>query len=224
MPTRYSYENLKAMSADFSKKLGEGGFGSVYEGALSNGTKIAVKCLDGLAQLKDSFIAEVQIIGSIHHVNLVKLIGFCFEKSHRLLVYEYMASGSLDKWIYGGKEKQSLPWSARRRIITDIAKGLAYLHEDCSYKIIHFDIKPQNILLDQNFNAKVADFGLSKQVEKDQGRVITRMRGTPGYLAPEWLSSVITEKVDVDSFGIVMSEILCGRKNLDWSQIEEDRH
>ncbi|XP_027125421.1 G-type lectin S-receptor-like serine/threonine-protein kinase SD2-5 isoform X1 [Coffea arabica] len=224
MLARYSYENLKAVTEDFSKKLGEGGFGSVYEGALSNGTKIAVKCLDGFAQLKDSFIAEVQIIGSIHHVNLVKLIGFCFEKSHRLLVYEYMANGSLDKWIYGGKEKQSLPWSARRRIITDIAKGLAYLHEDCSHKIIHFDIKPQNILLDQNFNAKVADFGLSKLVEKDQSRVITRMRGTPGYLAPEWLSSVITEKVDVYSFGIVMLEILCGRKNLDWSQIEEDRH
>ncbi|XP_027090414.1 G-type lectin S-receptor-like serine/threonine-protein kinase SD2-5 [Coffea eugenioides] len=224
MPTRYSYEKLKSMTEDFSKKLGEGGFGSVYEGVLSNGTKIAVKCLDGSGQVKDSFLAEVQIIGSIHHVNLVKLIGFCFHKLHRLLVYQYMANGSLDKWICGGKNNQSLPWNARRRIITDIAKGLAYLHEDCSQKIIHFDIKPQNILLDQNFNAKVADFGLSKLVEKDQSRVITRMRGTPGYLAPEWLSSVITEKVDVYSFGIVMLEIICGRKNVDWSKIEEDKH
>nr|XP_027093712.1 G-type lectin S-receptor-like serine/threonine-protein kinase SD2-5 [Coffea arabica] len=224
MPTRYSYEKLKSMTEDFSKKLGQGGFGSVYEGVLSDGTKIAVKCLDGSGQVKDSFLAEVQIIGSIHHVNLVKLIGFCFHKLHRLLVYEYMANGSLDKWICGGKNSQSLPWNARRRIITDIAKGLAYLHEDCSHKIIHFDIKPQNILLDQNFNAKVADFGLSKLVEKDQSRVNTRMRGTPGYLAPEWLSSVITEKVDVYSFGIVMLEIICGRKNVDWSKIEEDKH
>ncbi|CDO98553.1 unnamed protein product [Coffea canephora] len=224
MPTRYSYQDLKAMTEDFSQKIGEGGFGSVYEGTLSNGTKIAVKCLDGLAQLKDSFLAEVQIIGSIHHVNLVKLIGFCFEKCHRLLVYEHMASGSLDKWIFGEMQSYSLPWRTRRKIISDIARGLAYLHEDCSKKIIHFDIKPQNILLDKNFRAKVADFGLSKLIEKDQSRVVTRMRGTPGYLAPEWLSSTITEKVDVYSFGIVILEILCGRKNFDSSKIEEDRH
>ncbi|XP_027163014.1 G-type lectin S-receptor-like serine/threonine-protein kinase SD2-5 [Coffea eugenioides] len=224
MPIRYSYENLKAMTEDFKKRLGEGGFGSVYEGELYNGTKIAVKCLDGLAQLKDSFLAEVQIIGSIHHVNLVKLTGFCFENSHRLLVYEHMASGSLDRWIFGEMRSYSLPWRTRRKIISDIAKGLAYLHEDCSQRIIHFDIKPQNILLDENFNAKVADFGLSKLIEKDQSRVVTRMRGTPGYLAPEWLSSTVTEKVDVYSFGIVMLEILCGRKNFDSSKIEEDRH
>ncbi|CDP07729.1 unnamed protein product [Coffea canephora] len=224
IPIRYSYENLQAMTEDFKKRLGEGGFGSVYEGALYNGTKIAVKCLDGFAQLKDSFLAEVQIIGSIHHVNLVKLTGFCFENSHRLLVYEHMANGSLDRWIFGEMRSYSLPWRTRRKIISDIAKGLAYLHEDCSQRIIHFDIKPQNILLDENFNAKVADFGLSKLIDKDQSRVVTRMRGTPGYLAPEWLSSTVTEKVDVYSFGIVMLEILCGRKNFDSSKIEEDRH
>ncbi|KAL3509081.1 hypothetical protein ACH5RR_028482 [Cinchona calisaya] len=224
MPTRYSYDNLKETTEDFSQKLGEGGFGSVYEGTLSDGTKIAVKRLDGLGQVKDSFLVEVKTIGSIHHVNLVKLIGFCFEKSHRLLVYEYMANGSLDRWIFGGKQDHSLPWLTRKKIILDIAKGLAYLHEDCSQKIIHLDIKPQNILLDQHFNAKVSDFGLSKLIEKDQSRVVTTMRGTPGYLAPEWLNSEITEKVDVYSFGIVMLEILCGRKNLDWSKNEEDRH
>ncbi|KAL3509079.1 hypothetical protein ACH5RR_028480 [Cinchona calisaya] len=224
MPTRYSYENLKAATEDFSQKLGEGGFGSVYEGALNDGIKIAVKCLDGLGQVKDSFLVEVKTIGSIHHVNLVKLIGFCFEKSHRLLVYEYMANGSLDRWIFGGKQDHSLPWLTRKKIILDIAKGLAYLHEDCSQKIIHLDIKPQNILLDQHFNAKVSDFGLSKLIDKDQSRFVTTMRGTPGYLAPEWLNSEITEKVDVYSFGIVMLEILCGRKNLDWSKNEEDRH
>ncbi|KAI5661974.1 hypothetical protein M9H77_21297 [Catharanthus roseus] len=224
MPTRYSYEELKSVTENFSRKLGQGGFGSVYAGTFNNGTMIAVKCLDGFSQVKDSFLVEVQTIGSIHHVNLVKLVGFCSEKSHRLLVYEYMANGSLDRWIFGELQDLTLQWYTRRKIILDIAKGLAYLHEDCSQKIIHFDIKPQNILLDQHFNAKVSDFGLSKLVEKDQSRVLTRMRGTPGYLAPEWLSSVITEKVDVFSFGIVVVEIICGRKNLDWSENEEERH
>ncbi|CAI9089140.1 OLC1v1023651C1 [Oldenlandia corymbosa var. corymbosa] len=205
MPTRYSYENLKATTEGFSKKLGEGGFGSVYEGMLSDGTKVAVKCLDGLAKVRDSFLVEVKAIGGIHHVNLVKLKGFCFEKSHRLLVYEYMANKSLDRWIFHeNEENHCLPWHIRKKIISDIAKGLAYLHEECSPKIIHLDIKPENILLDETFNAKISDFGLSKLIEKDQSRVITTMRGTPGYLAPEWLSAAITEKVDVYSFGIVM--------------------
>ncbi|MCD9641565.1 hypothetical protein HAX54_027793 [Datura stramonium] len=220
--TRFSYNELKIMTEDFSRKLGEGGFGSVYEGTLSNGTKIAVKHLDGLGQVKDSFLTEVNIVGSIHHVNLVKLIGFCAEKSERLLIYEYMINGSLDRWIYHKNQASGLTWHTRQRIISDIAKGLAYLHEDCSHKIIHLDIKPQNILLDQCFNAKISDFGLSKLIEKEKSKVVTRMRGTPGYLAPEWLSSVITEKVDVYAFGIVLLEILCGRKNLDWSQADEE--
>ncbi|MCD9641570.1 hypothetical protein HAX54_027798 [Datura stramonium] len=169
---------------------------ALYEGTLSNGTKIAVKHLDGLGQVKDSFLTEVNIVGSIHHVNLVKLIGFCAEKSERLLIYEYMINGSLDRWIYHKNQASGLTW--HKAIISDIAKGLAYLHEDCSHKIIHLDIKPQNILLDQCFNAKISDFGLSKLIEKEKSKVVTRMRGTPGYLAPEWLSSVITEeKVDV---------------------------
>ncbi|KAL3502833.1 hypothetical protein ACH5RR_037282 [Cinchona calisaya] len=224
MPTRYSYEMLKYLTKNFSRKLGEGGFGCVYEGILENGTKIAVKCLDGFGQVKDSFLVEVKTIGSIHHVNLVKLVGYCHEKSHRLLVYEFMAYGSLDTWVFGGKENLPLPWHVRRKIILDIAKGLAYLHEECSHKIIHFDVKPQNILLDEHFNAKVCDFGLSKLLEKDQSRVVTKMRGTPGYLAPEWLNNIITEKVDVYSFGVVVLEIVCGRKNVDWSRTEEDRH
>ncbi|XP_070037522.1 G-type lectin S-receptor-like serine/threonine-protein kinase SD2-5 [Nicotiana tomentosiformis] len=220
--TRFSYNELKILTEDFSKKLGEGGFGSVYEGTLSNGTKIAVKHLDDLGQVKDSFLTEVNIVGGIHHVNLVKLIGFCAEKSDRLLIYEYMVNGSLDRWISHEKKENRLTWKTRQSIISDIAKGLAYLHEDCSHKIIHLDIKPQNILLDQYFNAKISDFGLSKLIEKDKSKVLTRMRGTPGYLAPEWLSSVITEKVDVYAFGIVLLEILCGRKNLDWSQADEE--
>ncbi|KAH0651223.1 hypothetical protein KY285_031342 [Solanum tuberosum] len=217
--TRFSYNELKIITQDFSRKLGKGGFGSVYEGTLSNGTKIAVKHLDGVGQVKESFLTEVKTVGGIHHINLVKLIGYCAEKSHRLLIYEYMVNGSLDRWI---TQENGLTWHKRQMVISDIAKGLAYLHEDCSHKIIHLDIKPQNILLDQNFNAKISDFGLSKLIEKDTSKVVTRMRGTLGYIAPEWLSSVITEKVDVYAFGIVLLEILCGRKNLDWSQTDEE--
>ncbi|KAA8525003.1 hypothetical protein F0562_011359 [Nyssa sinensis] len=224
MLARFSNEELKAMTVNFSSKLGDGGFGSVFEGTLSNGTKVAVKHLDGLAQVKKSFLAEVETIGSIHHVNLVRLIGFCAEKSNRFLVYEYMSNSSLDKWIFHRNRELSLGWDSRRKIILDIAKGLAYLHEECRHKILHLDIKPQNILLDENFNAKVADFGLSKLIDRDQSQVVTTLRGTPGYMAPEWLSSVITEKVDVYSFGVVVLEILCGRKIFDRSQTEEDMY
>ncbi|KAJ0669775.1 putative protein kinase RLK-Pelle-SD-2b family [Helianthus annuus] len=135
-----------------------------------------------------------------------------------------MSNGSLDKWIYLGVREHILEWECRKKIILDIAKGLAYLHEDCRQKIVHLDIKPQNILLDNDFNAKVSDFGLSKLIDKNQSEVMTTIKGTPGYLAPEWRSSVITEKVDVYSFGIVLLEILCGRKVFDRSQPEESRH
>ncbi|XP_022775877.1 LOW QUALITY PROTEIN: G-type lectin S-receptor-like serine/threonine-protein kinase SD2-5 [Durio zibethinus] len=224
MPTRFSLEELKNVTKNFSNKLGEGGFGSVFQGTLPSGSEVAVKYLDGCGPVKKSFIAEVQTIGNIHHFNLVSLVGFCAEKFTRLLVYEYMCKGSLDQWIFHKNQELALGWKTRKKIILDIAKGLAYLHEDCNQKIIHLDIKPQNILLDENFNAKVSDFGLSKLIGRDQSQVITTMRGTPGYMAPEWLSSVITEKADVYSFGIVVLEILCGRKNVDGSQQEEDRH
>ncbi|KAJ9554555.1 hypothetical protein OSB04_018600 [Centaurea solstitialis] len=218
MPTRFSYEELKIATKCFSKKLGEGGFGSVFEGTLEDGSNIAVKRLEGPAQVMKSFLAEVESIGSIHHVNLVTLKGFCALKSQPLLVYEFMSNGSLDRWIYHGYREHVLEWECRKKIILDVAKGLAYLHEECRQKIIHLDIKPQNILLDSDFNAKIADFGLSKLVDRNQ------TQGNPGYLAPEWLSSVITEKVDVYSFGIVVLEILCARKNFDISQPEENRH
>ncbi|GMP67674.1 hypothetical protein CsSME_00027583 [Camellia sinensis var. sinensis] len=224
MPTRFSYEELKAMTSNFDKKLGEGGFGSVFQGTLIEGTNIAVKRLNGFSQVKKSFFAEVETIGNIHHVNLVRLIGFCVEKSYRLLVYEYMSNGSLDTWIFQRHQELTLGWQSRRKIIMDIAKGLTYLHEECRQNIFHLDIKPQNILLDELFNAKISDFGLSKLIDKDQSQVVTMMRGTPGYLAPEWLSSIITKKVDVYSFGVVVLEMLCGRKNLDRSQPEKDMH
>ncbi|KAJ0669735.1 putative protein kinase RLK-Pelle-SD-2b family [Helianthus annuus] len=224
LPTRFTYEELKTATENFCKKLGQGGFGSVFEGTLEDDSKIAVKRLDGLGQVNKSFLAEVESIGSIHHVNLVRLRGFCAWRSQRFLVYDFMSSGSLDRWIYHGNREHILEWRCRKKIILDIAKGLAYLHEECVQKIIHLDIKPQNILLDEDFNAKVSDFGLSKLIDRDQSHVMTRMRGTPGYMAPEWLSSVITEKVDVYSFGIVLLEILCGRRIFDRSQPEESWH
>ncbi|MFQ6649200.1 hypothetical protein Gotur_023234 [Gossypium turneri] len=224
MPTRFSYEELKNVTKNFSNKLGEGGFGSIFHGTLPSGSEVAVKHLVGFGPVNKSFMTEVQTIGSIHHFNLVSLVGFCAQKFNRLLVYEYMANGSLDRWIFNKNRDLALGWQIRKKIILDIAKGLAYLHGDCNQKIVHLDIKPQNILLDEHFNAKVSDFGLSKLIGKDQSRVITTMRGTPGYMAPEWLSSVITEKVDVYSFGIVVLEILCGQRNVDESQLEEDRH
>uniref|UniRef100_A0A0E0P724 Receptor-like serine/threonine-protein kinase n=1 Tax=Oryza rufipogon TaxID=4529 RepID=A0A0E0P724_ORYRU len=220
MPMRFSFEKLRECTEDFSKKLGEGGFGSVFEGKIGE-KRVAVKRLDGARQGKKEFLAEVETIGSIEHINLVKVIGFCAEKSNRLLVYEYMPRGSLDRWIYYRHNNAPLDWCTRCRIILDIAKGLCYLHEECRQKIAHLDIKPQNILLDEKFNAKLADFGLSKLIDRDQSKVVTVMRGTPGYLAPEWLTSQITEKVDVYSFGVVLLEIICGRKNIDISQPEE---
>ena len=131
MPTRFSYEDLESATENFSSKLGEGGFGSVFQGTLPSGIKIAVKCLTGFGQEKKSFLAEVESIGSIHHVNLVRLIGFCAETSHRLLVYEYMCNVSLDKWIFHSDQELSLDWQTRRNIVLNIAKGLAYLHEEC---------------------------------------------------------------------------------------------
>ncbi|KAL8506344.1 hypothetical protein ACS0TY_017281 [Phlomoides rotata] len=224
MPTRFSLEELAVATDNFNNKLGEGGFGSVFQGSFNDGTIIAVKRLDGVRHIKKSFQAEVQSIGSIHHINLVRLIGFCAEKSHRLLVYAYMCNGSLERWIYCKIHDKMLEWNCRRNIILDIAKGLTYLHEECLQKIIHLDIKPQNILLDERFNAKLGDFGLSKLIDRDQSNVVTTMRGTPGYLAPEWLKSAITEKVDVYSFGVVILEIVCGRKIFEQSRPEEERH
>jgi serine/threonine protein kinase len=219
MPNRLTYNQLKKATNNFKKKLGEGGFGPVYEGQLGE-TKIAVKCLQDVTRGKEEFLTEVMTIGSIHHINLVRLIGICSEKRHRLLVYEYMSKGSLDKWIFKSKRPYSLDWRTRYKIIMDLAKGLSYLHDECRVKIAHLDIKPGNILLDDDFNAKISDFGLAKLIDRDQSHVITKIRGTRGYLAPEWLTSHITEKADVYSFGIVVLEVVSGRKNIDPEQPE----
>ena len=226
MPIRFSYKDLQTATDNFSVKLGQGGFGSVYRGALPDGTRLAVKKLEGIGQGKKEFRAEVSIIGSIHHLHLVKLKGFCAEGSHRLLAYEFMANGSLDRWIFKrNKDGFMLDWNTRFNIALCTAKGLAYLHEDCDAKIIHCDIKPENVLLDDNYLAKVSDFGLAKLMTREQSHVFTTMRGTRGYLAPEWITNyAISEKSDVYSYGMVLLEIIGGRKNYDPSEVSEKSH
>jgi serine/threonine protein kinase len=185
-----------------------------------------VKKLEGVGQGAKEFKAEVSIIGSIHHVHLVKLKGFCAEGPHRLLVYEYMARGSLDKWIFKNSENTLLlTWETRYNIAIGTAKGLAYLHEECEVRIIHCDIKPQNVLLDDNFMAKVSDFGLAKLMSREQSHVFTTLRGTRGYLAPEWITNyAISEKSDVFSYGMLLLEIIGGRKNYDQWEGSEKAH
>ncbi|XP_028767308.1 G-type lectin S-receptor-like serine/threonine-protein kinase SD2-5 [Neltuma alba] len=226
MPTRFRYSTLSQATKNFSTKIGEGGFGSVYLGVLDDGSQLAVKKLEGLGQGAKEFKAEVSSIGSIHHVHLVKLKGFCAEGPHRLLVYEYMARGSLNKWIFRSHENAFLlNWNTRFNIALGTARGLAYLHEECELKIIHCDIKPENVLLDENFTAKVSDFGLSKLMSREQSHVFTTLRGTRGYLAPEWITNyAISEKSDVYSYGMVLLEIIGGRRNYDQWEGSEKAH
>lgn len=224
-PTRFTYKELHHITNGFERQLGKGGFGAVYSGKLLNGTQVAVKKLESLKQGNKEFKAEVAIMAGISHNNLLCLRGFCAQKGHRLLVYEYMENGSLDQWLFAEAHKRSqLTWDVRCKIALGIARGLAYLHHDSREKVIHLDIKPQNILLDESFNAKVADFGLSRLVNKSETHVMTTMRGTPGYLAPDWVKEgVIDEKCDVYSFGMLLMEIISGRRNLDYTMEAEEQ-
>lgn len=224
LPTRFSYKELQAITNGFGKMVGKGGFGAVYEGLLGDGNKVAVKQLEGLQQGDKEFRSEVAIMGAIHHFNILRLLGFCAQGKHRLLVYEYMENGSLDHWLFKNPKRQSiLSWSVRWKIALGTARGLAYLHDECRERIIHLDVKPQNILLDEDFIPKVADMGLSRLLGRADSEVVTTMRGTPGYLAPEWLKGgAIDAKCDVFSFGMLVMEIISGRKNLDHNIEEND--
>nr|ABA92006.2 retrotransposon protein, putative, Ty3-gypsy subclass [Oryza sativa Japonica Group] len=220
----FKYTDLSHATKNFSEKLGSGGFGSVFKGVLSDSTTIAVKRLDGLHQGEKQFRAEVSSLGLIHHINLVKLIGFCYEGDKRLLVYERMINGSLDAHLFHSNGT-ILDWSTRHQIAIGVARGLFYLHESCHKCIIHCDIKPENILLEASFAPKIADFGMAAFVGRDFSRVLTSFRGTKGYLAPEWLSGVaITPKVDVYSFGMVLLEIISGRRNLSEAYTSKHYH
>ncbi|KAK9073125.1 hypothetical protein SSX86_007448 [Deinandra increscens subsp. villosa] len=224
-PVQFSYKDLQRATKGFKEKLGAGGFGAVYRGVLANRTTVAVKQLEGIEQGEKQFRMEVATISSTHHLNLVRLIGFCSEGRHRLLVYEFMKNSSLDHFLFAPEEQlqsgKLLNWESRFNIALGTARGITYLHEECRDCIVHCDIKPENILLDENYNPKVSDFGLAKLVNpKDHRyRTLTSVRGTRGYLAPEWLANLpITSKSDVYSYGMVLLEIVCGRRNFEVSE------
>ncbi|KAM3284850.1 putative LRR receptor-like serine/threonine-protein kinase isoform X4 [Capsicum chacoense] len=214
----YTFHQIKDATQNFNavNKLGEGGFGPVYKGLLSDGTTIAVKQLSGKSkQGIREFVTEIGTISALQHPNLVKLMGCCAEDNELLLIYEYMENNSLDYALFRSEElKSRLNWSTRVKIILGIAKGLTYLHEESKLKIIHRDIKPTNILLDKELNSKITDFGYAKLNEEEHTHVITRIAGTTGYMAPEYaMRGYLTPKADVYSFGVVTLEIVSGRNS-----------
>jgi hypothetical protein len=222
----FTYKELEEATDGFMEELGRGSFGIVYKGFMrsSSGNAIAVKKLDKLAQERErEFRTEVSAIGETHHKNLVRLLGYCDEGSHRLLIYEFMSNGTLASFLF------TLPrpdWHQRVKIALGVARGLLYLHGECEFPIIHCDIKPQNILLDDSFSARISDFGLAKLLLSNQTRTRTMIRGTRGYVAPEWFKNVpVTAKVDVYSFGVLLLEIICCRRSvvMDLEEGEEER-
>lgn len=221
-PMRYSYSDIKRMTSSFKNKLGQGGYGYVYKGSLHNGNPVAVKVLNGLKGSGEEFINEVSSISRTSHVNIVSLVGFCFEGRKRALVYEFMPNGSLEKFIYQERSDtdrvRQLDWQVLYKIALGIARGLEYLHRGCNTRILHFDIKPHNILLDEDFCPKISDFGLAKLCVKKESIVsMLGARGTIGYIAPEIVCrnlGGVSHKSDVYSYGMMVLEMVGGRKNV----------
>ncbi|KAM7257807.1 hypothetical protein ACFE04_013548 [Oxalis oulophora] len=221
----FSYEELARATDGFSDAnlLGQGGFGYVHKGVLPNGKEVAVKQLKvGSGQGEREFQAEIEIISRVHHKHLVSLVGYCMAGTERLLVYEFVPNNTMEFHLHASG-RPVMEWSTRLKIALGAAKGLAYLHEDCHPKIIHRDIKAANILLDFKFEAKVADFGLAKFTSDTNTHVSTRVMGTFGYLAPEYASSgKLTEKSDVFSYGVMLLELITGRRPVDSTQTYMD--
>ncbi|XP_027175769.1 rust resistance kinase Lr10-like isoform X2 [Coffea eugenioides] len=220
MPIRYSYKEIKTMTKNFEEKLGEGGYGLVYKGKLRSGGTVAVKMLNKSKANGQDFINEVATIGRIHHVNVVRLVGFCVSGSKHALVYDYMPNGSLDKLIFSNCQNGSpLSWKQVCEIAKGVARGIEYLHQGCDMQILHFDIKPHNILLDENFVPKVSDFGLAKLYPMQKSiATLTAVRGTLGYMAPELFYKKIgrvSNKTDVYSYGKLLMEMAGRRRNVD---------
>ncbi|KAG8638335.1 hypothetical protein MANES_14G007108v8 [Manihot esculenta] len=217
-PVRYSYSDIRKMTNGFRDKLGEGGYGSVYKGKLRSGRLAAIKMLGKSKANGQDFINEVASIGRVHHVNVVQLIGFCAERSKRALVYDFMPNGSLDKYVFSREGHAHLSWKQMHEISLGVAHGIDYLHRGCEMQILHFDIKPHNILLDENFVPKVSDFGLAKLHKTSDNTVsLTAARGTIGYIAPELFYKNIggvSYKADVYSFGMLLMEMVGKKKNL----------
>lgn len=224
-PDTFSYLELKNATNDFniSNLLGEGGFGAVHKGKLYDGRIVAVKQLTvANTQGKRQFMAEIGTISAVQHRNLVKLYGCCIEGDKRLVVYEYLENRSLDQALFG-KSGIFLDWPTRFDICLGAARGLAYLHEESSIRIVHRDVKASNILLDADLNPKISDFGLAKLYDDKKTHITTRVAGTIGYLAPEYaMRGHLTEKADVFGFGVVALEVLSGRPNAD-ATLEEEK-
>ncbi|VAH78846.1 unnamed protein product [Triticum turgidum subsp. durum] len=220
-PKRYTYAQVKRMTRSFAEKLGQGGFGAVYRGDLSDGRQIAVKMLKDFKTDGEDFINELASISRTSHVNVVTLLGFCLEGSKRALIYDYMPNGSLERYAFkdGSQGGNILGWEKLFEIAVGIARGLEYLHRGCNTRIVHFDIKPHNILLDQNFCPKISDFGLAKLcLNKESVISIGGARGTIGYIAPEVYSKqfgAVSSKSDVYSYGMMVLEMVGARdKNI----------
>uniref|UniRef100_A0ACD5VTS2 Uncharacterized protein n=1 Tax=Avena sativa TaxID=4498 RepID=A0ACD5VTS2_AVESA len=220
-PKKYTYAQVKRMTASFAEKLGQGGFGAVYRGAFSDGRQIAVKMLKDYKTDGEDFINEVASISRTSHINVVTLIGFCLEGSKRALIYDYMSNGSLERYAFKDNSEggNTLGWQKLFEIAVGIARGLEYLHRGCNTRIVHFDIKPHNILLDQNFCPKISDFGLAKLcLNKESVISIGGARGTIGYIAPEVYSKqfgAVSSKSDVYSYGMMVLEMVGARdKNI----------
>ncbi|KAB2616053.1 LRR receptor-like serine/threonine-protein kinase [Pyrus ussuriensis x Pyrus communis] len=243
---KFTFTQLKDATTNFdqSNKIGEGGFGTVYKicinylsqihGILVDGTLIAVKQLSSKSkQGNREFVNEIGMISALQHPHLVNLYGCCIDGNQLYLVYEHMENNSVSHALFGAEESQlKLDWPTRHNICVGIAKGLAYLHEESSLKVIHRDIKATNVLLDTHLNPKISDFGLAKLAEEDKTHISTRAAGTFGYMTPEYaLRGHLTDKADVYSFGIVVLEIISGKKNstqqtnaegfyiLDWAHV-----
>ncbi|WVZ15969.1 hypothetical protein V8G54_013535 [Vigna mungo] len=217
---RYKLSDVKKMTKNFRVKLGQGGFGAVYKGELSNGSFVAVKMLSASKKNGEEFVNEVASISRTSHVNVVSLLGFCLKGRKRALIYEFMSYGSLDKFIYTTRDETLPPlcWNIIYQIARDIARGLEYLHKGCNTRIFHFDIKPHNILLNENFCAKISDFGLAKLCPRNESVIsLSDARGTMGYVAPEMWSrnfGRVSHKSDVYSYGMMLLEMVGGRKNI----------
>nr|CAD1834964.1 unnamed protein product [Ananas comosus var. bracteatus] len=219
-PKRYEYSEVKKITKNFKSTVGKGGFGAVFKGKLSDGQEVAVKVLNESKGEGEDFVTEILSISRTSHVNVVMLLGFCFEGSNRALIYEFMPNGTLADFIYEDKSNMeaSVRWERLHDIAVGIARGLEYLHRGCNSRIVHFDIKPHNILLDKQLRPKIADFGLAKLCStKTSALSVHGRRGTPGYMAPEFCFpnfGSISSKADVYSYGMMVLQMVKGRDNI----------
>ncbi|XP_052204427.1 LEAF RUST 10 DISEASE-RESISTANCE LOCUS RECEPTOR-LIKE PROTEIN KINASE-like 2.1 isoform X12 [Diospyros lotus] len=227
-PTQYRYSDIAKMTNSFKDKIGQGGYGTVYKGKLNDGRLVAVKVLSKTKGNGEEFINEVASISRTSHVNVVALLGFCFERKRRALVYEFMANGSLDRFIHNDESQTTnchLEWRTMYQIVVGIARGLEYLHRGCSTRIVHFDIKPHNILLDEDFCPKISDFGLAKLCQRKQSIMsMLGTRGTIGYIAPELFSRAfggVSHKSDVYSYGMLILEMSGATQKIEVAQTSE---